>query len=128
MEKNLKTALLVVISLLAVNFIVTLFIVSPAIRSSIRKLEETKLELDSAKDEIRRARESVDSLQTNLLKFGNYVINIQAQAELNRKEREVKEGRYKTKRDSIQQQIDSLRTLADTIHLPIIEVYDSRKK
>jgi hypothetical protein len=127
MEKPLKVALLVVIFLLAGQFIITIFTVSPAIKS-IRKLEETQLKLDSATNQIRDARERIDSLRTDLLKFGNYVVNIQAQSELNRKEREIKETRFKTNRDDIQQQIDSLRTLVDTLHLPVITVYDSRKK
>jgi hypothetical protein len=127
MEKPVKIGLIVIIALLAAHFIVYLFHVGPAMKS-IRKMEEAQRHLDSANNQMRVASQSIDSLRTDLMKFGNYVVNIQAQSELNRKEREIKEARFKTNRDNIQQQIDSLRTLVDTLHLPVITVYDSRKK
>ncbi len=126
-QKTTKAATIVVIALLLCQLLMQLFVFNPALKDAIETLDETQQHLENAKNEIHRARESVDSLKRDVLKFNNYVLRLQAEAELSRKEREIRDVRFKGKRDSIQMRIDSLRAFADTLHLPEIEVYDSRK-
>lgn len=128
MERPYKIVLIVILALLSIQLITNLFFVSPGLKNSIRKLEKTQRHLDSASREVGQARASVDSIQTELYKFNNYILKLEAQADLQHQERMLKEARFKNERDSIQAEISRLRTLADTIELPELTVYDSRKK
>jgi peptidoglycan hydrolase CwlO-like protein len=128
MEKPLRIMLICILAIVSVQFVVSLFFVSPGLRSSVSRLEETQQHLDSASQEIHNAKGSVDSIQISLNKFNNYVLKLQAQIDLLHKERELKEAKFKVERDSIVAEINQLRMLADTIELPTLTVYDSRRK
>lgn len=82
MERPFKIVLIAILALLSIQFIINLFFVSPGLRSSIRRLEETQRHLDSASREVRQARASVDSIQTGLQKFNNYILKLEAQIDL----------------------------------------------
>jgi hypothetical protein len=127
-NKPLRIMLICILAVIGVHFILSLFFVSPGLRSSISRLEETQQRLDSASRDIHHAKGSIDSIQVNLNKFNNYVLKLQAQIDLLHKEHELKEAKFKAERDSITVEINKLRILADTIDLPTLTVYDPRKK
>lgn len=127
MDQPLKMVLIIILALLSIQFIANLFFVSPGLKASLRRLEETQMHLDSATREVYQARASVDSIQVSLQKFNNYILKLEAHSAIQHQEKMLKEARFQAKRDSIQEEIKRLRVLTDTIQLPELTVYDSRK-
>jgi hypothetical protein len=113
--------------LFLIQFVINVFYVSPRLADSIDKLSSAQQDLDSARTELHNAHRKLDSLSLSVLKFGNYLIAIQSHTELLFQERELKDVKFKVHRDSILQQVEKLKAKIDTLTLPTLQVYDSRK-
>jgi hypothetical protein len=127
MEQRLKPMLLVVIGLFALQVIYNFFFIAPQLNSSIKKLEESQHHLDSAMQSLRDTRATVDSIEMNMAKFNNYLVNIQGQTAFLYKDRELKESHFKVRRDSILTELAILKIQIDTMDLPLLKLYDSRQ-
>ena len=128
MSRKLKFLLAAIALLFLLQFVVNVFYVSPRLSNALEKLSDAKRELDSAQLELKKARSSVDSISLNVRKFSNYLISIQSHSEMLFKDRELREAKFKTQRDSILRDVDILRNKIDTISLPTLTIYDARKK
>jgi chromosome segregation ATPase len=113
--------------LFLIQFIVNVFYVSPKLADSLEKLSDAQRNLDSARTELHDAHRKLDSLSLSILKFGNYLTAIQSHTEILFQERELKDAKFKVHRDSILQQVEKLKAKIDTLTLPTLQVYDSKK-
>jgi hypothetical protein len=127
MEKTFKIILIAILAILIIQFMISFFTVSPGLRSSLRKLEASQKHLDSAILGARDAKARLDSIQTHLSKFSNYLITIQGQTEVLYKERELKDAKFKAQKDSILSIMAKLKIKVDSISLPELTVYDTRQ-
>jgi chromosome segregation ATPase len=113
--------------LFLIQFLVNVFYVSPRLSQSLDKLADAQQHFDSARIELHDAHRKLDSLSLSVLKFGNYLTAIQSHTEILFQERELKDAKFKVHRDSILQQVEKLKAKIDTLTLPTLQVYDSRK-
>ncbi|MFZ6010499.1 MAG: hypothetical protein ACOYXT_09140 [Bacteroidota bacterium] len=128
MNRPLKFLLFAIIGLLALQFVISIFFVSPRLKASLQKLEEAQMDLDSARREVQFSRQRIDSIQLSLLKYNNYLLAIQGHVEVLYKDRELREVKFKASRDSILREMQQLRSKVDTIALPPLQLYDTRQQ
>jgi hypothetical protein len=99
--RKLKLWLTIILAVVVTQLLVNFFLVSPRLRQSLDKLEQAERSLDSARQDVRISKTEIDSIRTNLAKFNNYVVAIQHTTELLSKERELRDAKFKSERDSI---------------------------
>jgi hypothetical protein len=125
--RKLKLWLTIILAVVVTQLLVNFFLVSPRLRQSLDKLEQAERSLDSARQDVRSSKTEIDSIRTNLAKFNNYVVAIQHTTELLSKERELRDAKFKSERDSILADIKALNITLDTLSLPPLKIYDTRK-
>jgi hypothetical protein len=126
-NKNLKTWLAIIVGIISIQLLVNVLFVSPRLKQSLERLEEAQQHLNSVRDEVQYSRKEIDSIRLNLMKFNNYVIAIQGRTEILFKEKAFRDAKFKTQRDSIQLEMKMLHESIDTISLPPLKIYDTRK-
>ena len=124
---QLKTTLVLIFAVLTIEISLHFLLVNPRLTESLQHLSTAQHHLDSVRQEVTRSRKAVDSIRISLLKFNNYLIAIQAKTEILFKEKELREAKFKIDRDSILAEIKSLYQTIDTLNLPPLQIYDSRK-
>jgi hypothetical protein len=125
--RKLKLWLTIILAVAVIQLLVNFFLVSPRLRRSLDKLEQAERSLDSARQDVRSSKTEIDSIRTNLAKFNNYVVAIQHTTELLSKERELRDAKFKSERDSILADIKALNITLDTLTLPPLKIYDTRQ-
>jgi hypothetical protein len=126
-NKNLKIWLAIIVGIISIQLLVNVLFVSPRLKQSLERLEEAQQHLNSVRDEVQYSRKEIDSIRLNLMKFNNYVIAIQGRTEILFKEKAFRDAKFKTQRDSIQLEMKMLHESIDTISLPPLKIYDTRK-
>ena len=125
--RKLKLWLTLILAVVVIQLVLNLVIVSPRLKRSLDKLEQAQKSLDSARHDVRNSKMEIDSIRTNLAKFNNYVVAIQHTTELLSKERELRDAKFKSERDSILADIKALNISLDTLSLPPLKIYDTRQ-
>ena len=125
--RKLKLWLSVILAVVVIQLLINFLMVSPRLKQSLDKLEQAEKSLDSARQDVRNSKTEIDSIRTNLMKFNNYVVAIQHTTELLAKERELRDAKFKSERDSILADIKALNITLDTLSLPPLKIYDTRQ-
>lgn len=125
--RKLKLWLTIILAVVVIQLLINFFVVSPRLRQSLDKLDQAEKSLDSARQDVRNSKTEIDSIRTNLMKFNNYVVAIQHTTELLSKEKELRDAKFKSERDSILADIKTLNMTLDTLSLPPLKIYDTRQ-
>jgi hypothetical protein len=127
MERPFKIILIAILALISIQLIINLFVISPNLKNSLQKLEASQRELENARKLVMESKLRIDSIQTNVLKFNNYLITIQGQTEVLYQERALREAQFRTQRDSILRDIKQMKLKLDSVQLPELEIYDTNR-
>lgn len=127
MEK-LKELIPIISIVVAAILIWQIVLVNSNIRHSIKILTQAESKLNSASQEISEARNMVDSLQSNFIRFGAYLNDLQGRVEMSDLQNKLKQNQFIAKRDSLQMRLAELNKKIDlTGHsLPEIKIFDSK--
>lgn len=108
MEKYIK--LIIVLLLLVMLFLTVNSITSyMAVRRINRHLENSERSIDSAMKSIGNSKAGIDSLNSDLKKFGTYIKDVQGRVEYIDLQNKIKEAAFQRYRDSIQNRIKQLK-------------------
>jgi hypothetical protein len=130
MDRSLKIILAVLAILILINLVLHFTGGNSNLKVVLQDIKRSQLRLDTALTELNHAREEIDSLQRDFLKFNNYILDIQGRVEIMDLERRVNDQRFRMKRDSI---VARLKELYKEIEItgedlpPVLE-YDSRNQ
>lgn len=130
MDKNLKIVLFVIIGIMVANLLVSLFGANRNLKNTLEKLSDAEKKLDKAIEQIKDSQIRVDSMQSDLTKFGSYLKDVQGRVELIDLEKRLNDRRYFKQRDSLRARLKDLYITIDTTGaaLPEITVDVSRPK
>ena len=82
MDKPLRIIIFVVLGLVVFHLVFDLFNTRSNIKTVIKKLEQSRLNVDSALNEIKFSQEKLKTMQEDLDKFSLYIKDIQGRAAL----------------------------------------------
>jgi SMC interacting uncharacterized protein involved in chromosome segregation len=106
MDRPLKIVVYVVLGLVVFHLVFDLFNTRSNIKAVIKNLKESRVNIDSALNQIKFSQEKLKTMQEDLNNFSLYVKDIQGRVELNDNEKRLKETSSKRIQDSLRRLID----------------------
>ena len=123
MDKSLRILIIVILSLMAVNFVLALFEKS-RLRDIQKKIEESQANINSAINNLNESRAKLDSMQRDVEAFKLYIKNIQTSVAILNAKKELEEAKANSRLASqvkglrgkvaeLEQELDALDSLPD---------------
>jgi uncharacterized protein (DUF3084 family) len=108
MEKSIRNLLLVLLLLEAASLVFSFVGINRNLRESLKLVKNSQQQLNVAKEQIGKSKETLDSMQAEMRAFGKYIEDIQQRVHILDLERRNSDRNFLRKRDSINALLDSL--------------------